>query len=356
MSLLQDTIDAVRPLDEKVMNEAQQTLDYLMKPQGSLGKLEDIARQVAGITGKVKNTFRKKAVLIMSSDNGVTEEGIAGSPRDFTMLVTDIMLRGKSGACTLAKHAGGETFVVDLGMEKDPPSPGLINRKIRRMTSNFLHEPAMTREEAIHAIEIGIEETCKLIDKGYDLIGTGEMGIGNTTTSSAMLHVFTGEPLDVVVGRGAGLDDKGLQRKKEVIRQAIALHKPNPADPIDVLSKVGGFDIAGMAGTYLACAARRMPVMIDGFISGVAALLAIKLCPEARNYMFASHGSAEPGAQIIARELNLSPFLTMDMRLGEGSGCALAFHVMDAAMYMMNHQGTFEDLGAPPAISNLHNS
>ena len=355
MSLLDNTLVSIKPLDVKAMDEAQKALDYLLKPQGSLGRLEDIARQVAGITGKVKNTLDKKAILVMASDNGVTDEGIAASPRDFSMLVTDTMLRGISGVCTLARHAGAEVFVVDLGLEKDPPTEGLIKRKIRRMTSNFAKEPAMTRAEAIQAIEIGIEETTKLIQSGYNIIGTGEMGIGNTTTSSAMLHVFSGEPLDVVVGRGAGLDDNAFQHKKEVIREAVALHKPNAADPLDVLSKVGGFDIAAMAGTYLACAAHRVPVLIDGFISGVAAVLAMRICPVARDFMLASHSSAEPGAQVVMRELNLEPYLNMGMRLGEGTGCAVAFHLIDASMFMMNYQGTFADIGVPPAISNLEN-
>jgi nicotinate-nucleotide--dimethylbenzimidazole phosphoribosyltransferase len=356
MSLLDSIIASIKPLDTEVMNEAQKALDYLLKPQGSLGRLEDIARQVAGITGKVKNKLDKKAIIVMCSDNGVTDEGIAASPRDFSMLVTDTMLRGISGVCTLARHSGAEVFVVDLGLEKDPPSPGLINRKIRRMTSNFAKEPAMTRQEAIQAIEIGIEETTKLIESGYTLIGTGEMGIGNTTTSSAMLHVFTGQSLDLVVGRGAGLDDCAFQHKKDVIRDAVALHKPNADDPLDVLVKVGGFDIAGMTGTFLACAAKRVPVLIDGFISGVAALLAMRICPAAREYMLPSHGSAEPGSVIVMNELGLVPYVNMAMRLGEGSGCAVAFHLIDASMYMMNNQATFDAIGMPPAISNLENN
>jgi nicotinate-nucleotide--dimethylbenzimidazole phosphoribosyltransferase len=345
MSLLQTTIQSIVPANQQAMDEAQKRLDYILKPQGSLGKLEDIARQMAGITGKVQNRFHKKIIMVMGGDNGIAAESVASMPQDISMLVADCMLRGIAGVAVLARHAGADIRVVDLGIIKDGPTPGIINRKIRRSTSNFLHEHAMSRDEALQAIEIGIEETLKAIDAGYDLIGTGEIGIANTTTSSAMLHVFTGGSLDEVVGRGAGLTDEGLAHKKEVIRLAVEKHRPNASDPIDVLAKVGGFDIAAMAGTYLAAASRKVPVVIDGFISGVAALLALRLCPTAKAYMFTSHGSAEPGALIIARELGMEPMLYMNMRLGEGTGCALAFNILDASMAMMNEHGTFADIG-----------
>jgi nicotinate-nucleotide--dimethylbenzimidazole phosphoribosyltransferase len=345
MSLLQQTISSIKPLNPAAMDEAQKRLDFLLKPKGSLGKLEDIALQMAGITGNIKNNPDKKLIIAMCNDNGVTEAGVASFPRTISMLVADCMLKGTSGVAVLAKNAGADLRVVDLGLETDPATPGIINRKIRRCTSNFSSTPAMSREESIQAIEIGIEETQKAIDEGYNLIGTGEVGIGNTTTSSAMLHVFTGSDLDIVVGRGAGLTDDGLKHKKEVIRKAIEKHKPNPADPIDVLSKVGGFDIAGMAGTYLACAARRVPVVMDGFISGVAAILAYRLCPEVKNYIFPSHGSAEPGTNAIMNALGMEPIMYMNMRLGEGTGAALGFHIIGASMAMMNNMGTFADIG-----------
>ena len=345
MSLLQQTINAIQPLDQKAMDEAQKRLDFLLKPQGSLGRLESIARQMAGITGKIQNNPDKKAIMVMCNDNGITEESIASFPRNLSMLVADCMLRGLAGVSVLAKNAGADVRVVDLGLESDPPTPGIINRKIRRCTSNFANMAAMTREEAIQAIEIGIEETNKAIDAGYNLIATGEVGIGNTTTSSAMLHVFTGRSLEDVVGRGAGLTDEGLNHKRQVIRKAVELHKPNPADPIDVLAKVGGFDIAGMAGTFLACAARRVPVVMDGFISGAAAVLACRLCPEAKNYIFPSHGSAEPGTKVIMDDLGMEPIMYMNMRLGEGTGAALGFQIIGASMAMMNNMGTFADIG-----------
>jgi nicotinate-nucleotide--dimethylbenzimidazole phosphoribosyltransferase len=327
------------------MIEAADRLNFLLKPQGSLGKLEEIAMQMAGITGKVINNPDKKAIMVMCSDNGITDEKVASFPRNLSMMVADCMLRGLSGVAVLAKNAGADLRVVDLGLETDPSTGGIINRKIRRCTSNFMQTEAMTREEAILAIEIGIEETNKAIDMGYNLIGTGEVGIGNTTTSSAMLHVFTGKNLNILVGRGAGLTDEGLELKKDIIRRAIEKHKPNASDPIDVLSKVGGFDIAGLAGVYIACAVRRIPVVMDGFISGAAAVLACRLCPEVKEYIFPSHGSAEPGTNAIMEDLGMQPIMYMNMRLGEGTGAALAFHVIGASMAMMNNMGTFADIG-----------
>jgi nicotinate-nucleotide--dimethylbenzimidazole phosphoribosyltransferase len=342
--MLQKTINAIQPLDGLAMEAAQKHLDFLLKPQGSLGKLEEIAKQMAGITGQVHNSIAKKTIMVGCSDNGIYEEGVASFPQDISCLVADCMVKGISGVAALAKQAGADLHVVDLGLINDVPTAGIINRKIRRSTSNFTKQPAMSREEAIKAIEIGIEETNKAIDNGYDLIGTGEVGIANTTTSSAMLHGFTGKGLDLLVGRGAGLDDAGLERKKECIRLAYEKQQPNVNDPLDLLAKVGGFDIAFMAGVYLAAAARRKPVVMDGFISGVAALLAVRLCPTVKGYIFPSHGSAEPGAKAIFEALQLEPMLLMNMRLGEGTGAVLAFGIIESALAMMNHQGTFADI------------
>jgi nicotinate-nucleotide--dimethylbenzimidazole phosphoribosyltransferase len=255
------------------------------------------------------------------------------------------MVTGISGVAVLARHAGAELRVVDLGIDGDIKAEGVIDRKIRKSTSSFLNGPAMSRDEAVKAIETGVEITNSAIGEGADLIGTGEIGIGNTTTSSAMLYAFTRADLDVVVGRGAGLTDEGLARKKEVILQGVSFNKPDSSDPIDVLFKVGGFDIAGLTGVYLAAAAAGVPVVIDGFISGVAALTAVKLAPDAKGYMFASHASVEPGARKIAELLEISPMLDMNMRLGEGTGCALAFNILEAAAKIINEMGTFADIG-----------
>ncbi len=345
MELLKKTIDSIGELQLEKMEEAQNRLNSLLKPPGSLGKLEDIARQIAGITGKLQNSFTRKCIIVMAGDNGIVKEGVTSFPKDVSLLVAETMVTGLSGVAVLARHAGAELKVVDLGIDGDVKAEGIINRKIRKSTSSFINGPAMSREEAIKAIEIGIDITQSAIAEGADLIGTGEVGIGNTTTSSAVLYAFTGADLDSIVGRGAGLSDEGLERKKNVIRQGVEFNKPDHSDPVDVISKVGGFDIAGLTGVYLASAAAGIPVVIDGFISGVAAVAAARLAPAAKNYMFASHLSVEPGAMKVAGLLGLSPMLDMNMRLGEGTGCALAFNIIEAAVKMMNEMGTFADIG-----------
>jgi len=345
MQLLEKTISRIDDLHRDMMDEAQMRLNSLLKPPGSLGKLEDIALQLAGITGKIHNSINRKCIIVMAADNGIVNEGVTSFPKEVSLLVTETMVNGISGVAVLARHAKSDLKVVDLGIDGEINADGLINRKIRRSTSSFLNGPAMSREEAVRAIETGIEIAETAIKEGADVLGTGEVGIGNTTTSSAMLYAFTGTDLDLIVGRGAGLSDEGLMRKKDVIRQGVAFNKPDPSDPIDVLSKVGGFDIAGLTGVYLAAAAARVPVVIDGFISGVAAVTALKLSHAAKNFMFASHCSVEPGALKVAELLGLSPMLDMNMRLGEGTGCALAFNIMEAAVIIMNEMGTFADIG-----------
>ncbi len=255
------------------------------------------------------------------------------------------MVTGLSGVAVLAKNVNSKLVVVDLGLKNDVKSAGIINRKIRPVTNNFTKGPSMSREEVVRAIEIGIEESQKLFDSGVNLIGTGEVGIGNTTTSSAILYAFTNASLDIVVGRGAGLTDDALNHKKDVIRKGVEFNRPDINDPIDVLSKVGGFDIAGLVGVYLCAASNRVPVVIDGFISGIAALVAMKMKPEAKDYMIASHITDEPGGKLINEILGKEPMLHMHMRLGEGTGCALAFSIIDAATSMMNNMGTFGDIG-----------
>lgn len=345
MELLNSTIVSINGLNRERMIEAEERVNSLLKPPGSLGKLEEIAVQLSGITGKLHNTIQKKCIIVMAGDNGIVKEGVTSFPKDVSLLVTETMAGGISGVAVLARHAGAELRVVDLGIDGDIKAEGVINRKIRKSTSSFLNGPAMSRDEAVKAIETGIEITNSAISDGADLIGTGEVGIGNTTTSSAMLYAFTGEDLDIIVGRGAGLSDEGLARKKDVIIQGVNFNKPDSSDPIDVLCKVGGFDIAGLTGVYLAAAAAGVPVVIDGFISGVAALTAVKLSPGAKDYMFASHGSAEPGARKVAELLGISPMLDMNMRLGEGTGCALAFNIIEASIKIMNEMGTFADIG-----------
>ena len=345
MHLLKQTLDAIRPVDRVVMAAAQREIDYCLKPPGSLGKLESMARQIAGITGQVHNAIRKKAIVVMMADNGVYTEGVAMYPQDITRIGAEFVTTGRMGVNFLARQAGADIIAVDIGIQVDVDLPGVINRKVRYGTANFLKEPAMTREEAIQAIEAGIEVTMDAIDRGYDLIGTGEIGIGNTTASSAVLFAFTGAPIDRVVGRGAGLTDEAFARKKAVVEEAVRRHRPDPDDPLDVLAKVGGLDIAGMVGTYLACAARRVPVVTDGLISNVAALAAMRCKPEAVQYMIPSHISFEPGAKLLKEITGLEPMLDMDMRLGEGTGCALVFTIIEAALRMIEEMGTFAVLG-----------
>jgi nicotinate-nucleotide--dimethylbenzimidazole phosphoribosyltransferase len=345
MQLLKQTLEAIRPADREVMAAAQKEIDYCLKPPGSLGKLEDIARQIAGITGEIHNSITKKAIVVMMADNGVYSEGIAMYPQDITRIGADFVTSGRMGINFLANYAGADIFAVDVGIQVDVDLPKVINRKVRYGTANFLEEPAMSREEAIQAVEAGIEVTNTAIDQGYDLIGTGEIGIGNTTASSAVLYGFTGANIDRVVGRGAGLTDEAFERKKEVVKKAVGLHRPDPDDALDVLSKVGSLDIAGMAGTYLACAARRVPVVTDGLISNVAALVAMRLKPEAIDYMIPSHISFEPGAKLLKEITGLEPMLDMNMRLGEGTGCALVFGIIEAALRMIEEMGTFAIIG-----------
>ncbi len=244
MELFQKTIDNIGSLNEEVMEKAQERLNNLLKPPGSLGKLEDIARQLAGISGNIMNTVDNKTIVVMASDNGVIEEGVSAFPKDVSLLVAETMAKGISGVAVLAKHAGAKLKVVDIGLDGEVSSSDIINKKIKKGTSNLAKGPAMSREEALKAIEIGIEITQQAIDEGSNLIGTGEVGIGNTTTSSAILYALTGGNLDDLVGRGAGVDDEGLKRKKETIKKSVQLNKPDSHDPVDVLSKVGGFDIA----------------------------------------------------------------------------------------------------------------
>jgi nicotinate-nucleotide--dimethylbenzimidazole phosphoribosyltransferase len=345
MSLLQQTLDAIQPTDRTVMAAAQKEIDYCLKPPGSLGKLEDIVRQIAGITGKVHNTISKKAIVVMMADNGVYAEGIAMYPQDITRIGAEFVTTGRMGVCFLANYAGADIIAVDIGIQVDIDLPQVINRKIRYGTANFLKEPAMSRDEAIRAIETGIEITNTAIDQGYDLIGTGEIGIGNTTASSAVLYALTGAHIDRVVGRGAGLTDEAFERKKEVVKKAVQFHRPDVDDPLDVLAKVGSLDIAGMAGAYLACAARKVPVVTDGLISNVAALVAMRLKPESVQYMIPSHISFEPGAKLLKEITGLEPMLDMNMRLGEGTGCALVFSIIEAALRMIEEMGTFAIIG-----------
>jgi nicotinate-nucleotide--dimethylbenzimidazole phosphoribosyltransferase len=336
--------DKIEPLDKTAMDDASKRLDTLIKPIGSLGKLEHMAIRLAGIFGKVNNKIEKKCVVVMSADNGVCEEGVSTCPQSITALQTINIIKGLSGISVLARHAKSDIKVVDIGINGNINYPGLIDKKVRSGTSNMAKGPAMTKDEAILAIRTGIDIVGELVRDGYNLIGTGEMGIGNTSTSSAVLMAFTGLEPDKAVGRGAGMTDEGYASKKSTIIKALELNRPDKNDALDVLAKVGGLDIAGMAGCFLGGAYYRVPVVIDGFISAAAALVAYKINPEVKNYMIPSHISEEPGFKYVMDYMGLKPFLALEMRLGEGTGCPLAFNIIEAAVEIINRMATFEEV------------
>lgn len=341
MELYEKIKAGIKPAYEDCMKKAAERLDKLIKPIGSLGKLEDLAVKISGITGKQENSFEKKATIIMASDNGVAEEGVSAAPQSVTALMTISMLKGVTGVCVLSKHAGADIRVVDIGVAGDLEYPGLINRKIRKGTSNMAKGPAMSREEAVRAIETGIEQVSQLVEEGYSLFGTGEMGIGNTSTSSAVIMAFLGCSAEAAVGKGVGLTEEGYRNKKSVIERALRVNKPDQKDPIDVLSKVGGFDIAGMAGCFLGAAYHRVPIVVDGLISAAAALTAYRINPLVKDFIIPSHCSEEPGYKLAMGELGLKPMLDLNMRLGEGSGCPLAFNIIEAAEAVISRMATF---------------
>lgn len=344
MTLMNETIAKIQPLNEDARKEAAAYIDSLIKPIGSLGKMEAIAAQIAGITGKVKgNEMKKRCIIAMCADNGVHEEGVAAAPQSVTTLMAHAMAAGGSGMTVLAKEAGADYVLVDVGINSDEEIPGVISRKIAHGTANFAKGPAMSREDCIKAIEIGIEVTNEMVAKGYDILGTGELGMANTSSSSCVLVALSDVTMDEAVGKGAGLTDEAHQHKKEVLNRALEVNRPDKNDAVDVVSKVGGFDIAGLIGVYLAAAANRKPIVVDGFISAAAALAATKLCPTVADYMITSHCSAEPGFMAMMNALGKKPMLMLDMRLGEGSGCPLAFHVVDQSLAMINHMSTFAE-------------
>ena len=335
-------LDSIQPLDEAAMAKARERQAQLAKPPGSLGRLEDLAVQLAGITGKVHNRIEKKHLLVFAADNGVVAEGVSSAPQSVTLMQTINLTRAKTGASTLCKHFGCGITVCDVGVNADIKEPKVLNRKIAYGTQNIVYGPAMSREQAIQAIMTGIELAQ---NTDADVIGIGEMGIGNTTTSSAVLSVLLEEPVDAVTGRGGGITDASFLKKKQVIKDAIAINNPDKNDVVDVLAKVGGFDIAAMCGAFLGCAVTRRPVVIDGFISAVAALCAYKLCPNSVQYFVPSHASYEIGYKLAMDAMNLQPLFLLGMRLGEGSGCPLAFEILDAACAIINDMATFDQAG-----------
>ena len=335
-------VRAIQPLDQKAMLAAEAHQARLAKPPGSLGRLEELSVQLAGITGKVHNELPRKQLLVFAADNGVVAEGVSSAPQSVTMQQTINLTRGKTGAAVLAKRFGCGLTVCDVGVNADICESAVLKRKIAYGTQNICAGPAMTREQALQAILTGAA-VAENVDA--NAVGIGEMGIGNTTTSSAVLAVLLGADVDKVTGRGGGITEESFRKKKAVIRTAIAVNRPNRNDVIDVLAKVGGFDLAAMCGAFLGAAASRRAAVIDGFISAVAALCAVRLCPLVRGYLIPSHASFEIGYRLAMEEMALRPLFDLGMRLGEGSGCPLAFQMLDAACAVMNNMASFDEAG-----------
>ena len=343
---MQKELDAlvrvVAPLDRGTMTAAETYQARLAKPPGSLGRLEELSIQLAGITGHVHNALNKKQLLVFAADNGVVAEGVSSAPQSVTKQQTINLMRGKTGAAVLAKHFGCGLTVCDVGVNADIYESAVLNRKIAYGTQNICTGPAMTREQTLQAILTGAE-IARTVDA--DVIGVGEMGIGNTTTSSAVLAVLLGADVEAVTGRGGGITEESFRKKKAVIRTAIEVNRPDRDDVVGVLSKVGGFDLAAMCGAFLGAAAARRPAVIDGLISAAAALCAVRLCPNVRGYLVPSHASFEIGYRLAMEAMDLRPLFDLGMRLGEGSGCPLAFQVLDAACAVINDMAAFDEAG-----------
>jgi nicotinate-nucleotide--dimethylbenzimidazole phosphoribosyltransferase len=339
-------LPSIPPFDESAAQAARQRQGTLTKPPGSLGQLEELSIRLAGMTGKPRPSFPRKAVIVMAGDHGVALEGVSAYPSEVTPQMVLNFLHGGAAINALARLAGARVVVVDIGVAADfPATPGLVQRKVARGTHNLARQPAMTRQQVEEAIAVGMQVVQGEIEQGLDLVATGDMGIGNTTPSAALTAVFTGLPVAQVTGRGTGIDDATLQHKIQVIEGAIALHRPDPSDPLDVLSKLGGLEIAGLVGVVLGAAAQRVPVVVDGFISGAAALAAAELLPAVKPYLIASHQSVEIGHRAIWQRLGLQPLLNLGLRLGEGSGAALAFHLVEAAARILDEMATFTEAG-----------
>jgi nicotinate-nucleotide--dimethylbenzimidazole phosphoribosyltransferase len=346
MKLLTSTIGKISPLDKKAMSEAKARQDTLTKPTGSLGRLEEVSIKIAGIQARAKPVIQKKTIITMAADHGVVDEKVGNWPREVTAQMVENFLRGGAGINVLARQAGAKIVFVDMGIAGDlKPDKQLIIKKVDYGTKNMYRGPAMTPEQAIKAVETGIEILNGEAEKGLDIIGTGDMGIGNTTASSAVFAAISSKTVEEVTGRGTGISDEQLSHKIEVIKRALKLNKPDPSQPLDILAKVGGFEIGGLAGVILGAAARRIPVVIDGFISGAAALIATGLAPQSKDYIIAAHVSAEAGHAAMLKYMGLKPLLSLDMRLGEGTGAVLGIIIAEAGVRTINEMATFAEAG-----------
>ncbi|MCG8706842.1 nicotinate-nucleotide--dimethylbenzimidazole phosphoribosyltransferase [Brenneria sp. 4F2] len=341
-SALSSLIDAIQPVDRAAMQRTAVHLDGLLKPLGSLGRLEQLAIQLAGMRGLAEHQVARKQIIVMAADHGVYEEGVAISPRAVTAIQAANMVKGITGVCVLAANAGAEVKVVDVGIDSEP-LPGVLNMKVARGSGNIAREAAMTHRQAEELLFACAQLTRRQAAAGVRVFGVGELGMANTTPAAAIISVLTDQDPNEVVGIGANFPSERLHHKVSVVRQAIAVNQPNARDGIDVLAKVGGFDLAGMTGVMLGAAAAGLPVVLDGFLSYASALAACRIAPQVRDYLIPSHFSAEKGAMIALQHLQMEPYLQLGMRLGEGSGAALAMHLVDAACAMHNNMGQLSD-------------
>jgi nicotinate-nucleotide--dimethylbenzimidazole phosphoribosyltransferase len=370
--MIQETIKKITPVQSEFAEKAQKRLDNLTKPQGSLGRLEEFAKRLVAITEDTMPVLDKKVIFTFAGAHGVAEEGVSAYPREVTRQMVFNFLHDGAGINVLARHAGAEVVIVDIGVDFDFTKAGdspdstaslrfarkswdsplkgggggfFISKKVVMGTRNIRKGPAMTKQEAMRCIDVGIELATEFAGKGYRLFGTGDMGIANTTPSSAIAAVLTGNPVSEVTGRGTGIGDDALQNKIKVIEDAILINKPDPSDPFDVLAKLGGAEIGGIAGLIIGAAANRIPVVIDGFISTAGALIAYCIEPKTRDYMFAAHNSVEIGHKAMLEKIGLRPILNLDLRLGEGTGAALAMLMIEAGLKIYKEMATFGEAG-----------
>ena len=343
-------LSRIEPIKESYLSLAQARLDGLTKPLGSLGQLEEIAKRYVAIVENLSPKLDKKIIYTFAGDHGVVAEGVSAYPKEVTPQMVYNFLRRGAGINVLARHVGAEVVVVDIGVDHEfQPVEGLIIRKVARGTGNMVRGPAMSREQALQAVSVGLEVADHARRQKADLVGTGDMGIGNTTPSSAILSALTGLPVSQVTHRGTGIDDATLGQKIQTIEKAIAHNKPDSKDPLDVLAKVGGFEIAGIAGLIIGCASHRIPVVVDGFISTAGAMIAVSLNPEIKGYLFAAHQSVEVGHRFMWEYIGQKPILNLSLRLGEGTGAALAMFVIEAAVKVLNEMATFTEAGVTQA-------
>lgn len=349
---LQEAVERIHPPDEACLKRALARLDRLTKPVGSLGRLEELAARYVAMTGEEQPNIPKAVIFTFAADHGVTEEKVSAYPSAVTAQMVLNFLRGGAAVNVLAAHVGAEVRVVDIGVAHEfHPLPGLISRKVAPGTRNLFREPAMTRDEAVRALEVGMTLASQAVEEGVGLLGTGDMGIGNTTPSAAITAVMTGQPVAEVTGHGTGIDEAGRAWKVAVIEHALRTHRPDATDPLDLLAKVGGLDIAGLAGMILGAAACRTPVVLDGFIAGAAALIAVGLQPICRDYLIASHRSVERGHRAALDWLGLYPLLELDLRLGEGTGACLAIGLVQASIKVLTQMATFGEAGVSEKLT-----